>query len=460
MFAPGDRVGVGVSGGADSVALALLLQELTEWKLNLTVLHLNHNLRATDSDADEEFVRALAAQLDLPVVCHSQDVASAGGNLEESAREARLSFFRSAAEAHGLKRIAVGHTRSDQAETVLFRLLRGSYTTGLAGIRPVTEAGIVRPLLFVEHAELEAYLRERGIAWREDRSNQDQRFARNRIRHQLLPQLTADWNPQLPEILANHAVLAQDDDMYWESQVSAVLGGLPSDAVQVRGEATIVDLRAFQHLPPAILRRVFRRMISSVKGDLRQIDFRHIDQIMQLAEIPEGHGRVQIPGVDAMRSFHWIRLAPPLAGPAERNFSFQLSPPAVIPVPGSDRELACDITVRYPGGFAHDTINKEKNREEDEVVLDWDRVPASPGSGLEMRNWRPGDRYQPAGHQNEQKVKTLFHDAQVPLWDRRNWPIICLGDNILWARRFGGDVRYAPGADSVRVLRISERKRI
>src|ERR1039457_3522464 len=189
MFQRGARVGVAVSGGADSVCLLHVLLELApRWDLQLSVLHLNHRLRGEESDGDEDFVRELAERLELPVTVQAWDQSRQAGrpappNLEEAAREARLAFFAQAIKSGAVERVALGHTRSDQSETVLFRFLRGAGTAGLAGIRPVTAAGIVRPLLGVERFQVEAFLLERGIEWREDSTNVSFQLARNRIRY-------------------------------------------------------------------------------------------------------------------------------------------------------------------------------------------------------------------------------------------------------------------------------------
>ena len=225
MFQPGQRVGAAVSGGADSVCLLHVLRDLApRWNLRLTVLHLDHQLRGEESRQDAAFVRDLAAALDLPCESQETDVAAlcreTGENLEQAARAARLQFFQRLIRGGTVDRIATGHTRSDQAETVLFRFLRGSGTAGLAGIRPVTHEAIVRPLLEIDRAAVEHYLRERGIAWRTDSTNASSAFARNRIRHELLPQLTRDWNPALAETLAHTADWAQAEEAYWESELA------------------------------------------------------------------------------------------------------------------------------------------------------------------------------------------------------------------------------------------------
>src|SRR5215472_7807954 len=164
MFAGAGRIGVGVSGGADSVCLLHLLCEMAaRWNLCLTVIHLDHGLRGEESTADALWVAGLAAQLGLPWVLRKADVGESGGNLEQAARDTRLALFRNLIETGLVQRVATGHTRSDQAETVLFRFLRGAGTAGLAGIRPVTADGIVRPLLEIGRAEVEEYLSGRGI---------------------------------------------------------------------------------------------------------------------------------------------------------------------------------------------------------------------------------------------------------------------------------------------------------
>ena len=212
MLGPGMRVGVAVSGGADSVCLLYVLVELrARWDLRLSVLHLNHNLRGEESRADAEFVRELAARLGLAAVLSEADIAATVDNLEQAARDARLAFFRETMRTGPLDRVALGHTRSDQAETVLYRFLRGAGTAGLAGIRPVTVDGLIRPLLEVDRAEVERFLRERAIPWRDDSTNASRVFARNRIRHELLPQLARDWNPAIYESLAQVADWALEE---------------------------------------------------------------------------------------------------------------------------------------------------------------------------------------------------------------------------------------------------------
>src|ERR1017187_7509071 len=253
MFTPGDRVAIAVSGGADSVCLLHVLRNLApRWNLTLSVLHINHNLRGDASRADADFVRSLAAPLDPPFPLHGLDLATTPGNLEQSARNARLAFFHEGLARGLATRIALGHTRSDQAETVLFRFLRGSGATGLAAIRPVTDRGIVRPLIEIERPEIVRFLRGRSIPWREDATNATLDFARNRIRHQLLPQLAREWNPALTETLAHTADLSLAEEAYWQAEIDR----LAERHLTRQGPAILVSAAALPALPLAAARRL------------------------------------------------------------------------------------------------------------------------------------------------------------------------------------------------------------
>ena len=221
MLAPGARVVAAVSGGADSVCLFHVLRELAP-RVGFTVAgmaHLNHQLRGEASDGDERCVAQLASQNGVKFFGEEVDVAAAGGNLEQAARLARGEFFARVLREGGGDRIATGHTRDDQAETVLFRVMRGSGLAGLAGILPMTREGLVRPLLDVSRAEIETFLRDRGIEWREDASNRDESFARNRIRHSLLPELAREWNPEIGTALARLADTAHEEERWWWDRI-------------------------------------------------------------------------------------------------------------------------------------------------------------------------------------------------------------------------------------------------
>jgi len=445
MFQTGQKVGVAVSGGADSVCLLHVLRDLAaRWNLHLSVLHLNHGLRGAESEADAGFVQNLAAGFGYPFLLRRPELAATEDNLEQAGREARIAFFREAIADGSVDVVAVGHTRSDQAETVLFRFLRGSGTAGLAGIRPVTADGIVRPLLAVDRAQVEQFLRERSISWREDSTNRDPRFVRNRIRHELLPALARDWNPAILQNLSNTADWALAEESYWAAEVDR----LSAQHLSAQNGFVLLQTGCLKGLPLAAARRLIRRAMEMVRGDLRSVDFGHIAAVLDLASSTEGHGRLQAPDLDIMRSFDWLRFGRPrLDGLQNRNYRVAAPVPGTVPVPGSDRLLSLEI------------IEKSERTEIDDCVynmremggVDWERLSGS----LDLRNWRPGDQYQPLGNSGEEKIKTLFQQFRIPLWERRHWPVLTDGDSIVWTRRFGPDARLAaqPGARKILTIR-------
>jgi tRNA(Ile)-lysidine synthase len=413
MLAPGVRVAVAVSGGADSVCLLHVLRELGA---SLTgVAHFNHKLRDAASDEDEDFVGKMAARLGLPFYRGDSQVRAVRDNLEQAARLARRRFFDGLIGDGAAERIALGHTRDDQAETVLFRILRGSGLTGLAGIHPVSGA-IIRPLINITREEVEEFLRSRDIPWREDSTNGDLKFARNRIRHQLLPQLKREWNPKIVEALAHLADIAYEEEPLPDGRGS---------------EIQTTDL-----LPRGRARRLIRQAIAQAKGDLRGIGFAHIESIIELAVSNHGRGRLSLPGVEVTRSFDWIRLALP-GRPA-------IAAPLIIDVPGT-----------YPtpdGGGSIRLEVEETTCANLKSELAWGRIPTR----LELRGWRPGDHYHPVGQSRDQKIKEMFQTNRIPSWRRPSWPIVTAGDKILWAREFGPAAEFAVSDDSGPVLRISE----
>lgn len=449
MFQADQRVGVAVSGGADSVCLLHVLFELApRWNLHLHVLHLDHQLRGEESREDARFVEQLAAQLGLPLFQAQVDVAALAAeraqNLEETARNERRRYFGEFLRTGKLDRIALGHTRSDQAETVLFRFLRGSGTAGLAGIRPVTAEGFVRPLLGVWRGEVEQFLRERNIAWRQDSSNACPDFARNRIRHELLPMLEREWNPAIAEMLAHTADWALEEEVYWEAEIDSLAG----QYLTKRPPAVLLRADQMRGLPAAAVRRLVRRAIETVKGDLRGIDFSHVAAVLNLVSHVEGYGRLQVPGVDVYRSFEWLRLAPPgLDNLENRNFRLPVSIPGKVPLPGVGPAILLELIENKP-------VTELSDSRYNKVVyyLDWGRISGA----LEVRNWRPGDQYRPVGHSGEEKIKLLFQQARIPLWERRSWPVITSAERIIWARQFGPAAELAATPQSRVLLKVQE----
>jgi len=409
MLPPGTRVIAAVSGGPDSVCLVEVLREIGA---NLAgIAHFNHKLRGEESEEDERFVAALANRFGVPF--YRAEARPERGNLEQSARRARREFFIRLMRDGACDRIALGHTRDDQAETVLFRILRGSGLAGLAGIHPVTEDGFIRPLIEVRREEVRQYLRSRGIEWREDSSNLDPKFARNRIRNNLLPQLRREWNPNIDEALTQLADLAFEEERWLRREEDSACAG--QSAIEL-------EIETLSSLPRALARRRIRAAIRQVKGDLLGIEFHHVERILEMRP-----GRLRLPGLFATRSFGWVRVA------LEETAGLE-------PV-----EVAC------PGVYNQVGIRLELGETPDPGCANLKVDLATP---IVLRGWRPGDHYRPVGKSRDQKLKEMFQTARVPSWRRRSWPILESEGKILWASKFGVAEEFALNGRPGPVLKV------
>lgn len=295
------HVVVGVSGGIDSVVLLDLLYRLQPARhLRITVAHLDHGLRE-EASADAACVRELAAARRLPVVIERQDVralcAQSGWSLEDGARRIRYEFLRRTAEARGASQVALAHTSDDQAETVLMRVLTGTGLLGLGGIRitrPLTETiRIIRPLLTVSRAEIVAYQRAAKLAYREDASNQDLHFLRNRVRRELLPQLEREYNPRVKAALLQLAEQSQAEYAVLEGAAARVWKRVSR---RHRGGGVTLTMSRFLAQPAAIQRQLLRRAIHEVRGEVGRIEFRHWLEVQRLLEDRPTGTIVDLPG--------------------------------------------------------------------------------------------------------------------------------------------------------------------
>jgi tRNA(Ile)-lysidine synthase len=251
-----------------------------------------------------------------------------------------------------------------------------------------------------------------------------------------MPQL-ANINPSLPEVLASTAEWARAEECWWEAQ----LDDLEPEILEFRPEVVLFQTSPFLAQPVAVQRRLLRRVIERVRGSLRAIDFRHVEAIRRLTQTREGSGRLQLPDLDVYRSFDWLRLAPVgYDSRLPRDFETRLAIPGVTSVP--ERLFSIEVELV--------TFAAVYNKQMD--VLDWGRCEGL----LTVRNWRPGDSYNPVGRSGAAKIKTLFQETRVPLWERRHWPVIVQGDSIVWARGFGVAGKFAAGPDSDRIIAIRE----
>ncbi len=450
LLKPGMRLAVALSGGADSVALLrALVVRREELGLVVHAAHLHHGLRGAEADGDLEFCRALAARLDVPFHEARVDAAAeakadpqAGKpaeTIEEAARRLRYAWFRelmskSLPHALVLDAIVTAHTLDDQAETVLAKFLRGAWTEGLSGIHPKLEGPegtVLRPLLAVTRAEIEAYLRGLGQDWREDSSNRHLTFTRNRIRHELLP-LLEGWNPRLREHLKQMAELARDEEAWWQAEVARVAPQLILPGRPARGGGRAAGLGAglaievlrLAALAPALQRRLLRHAAQQLGVAL---DFAATEAVRSLALGGRAGQRLALPqGLHAERTVRELRfsLLPDRASANDQEQQYSGPIPGIIEAPGFGVRLRIE---RVPA----------KVTENEHVG---DNIPLQTAI---LRNWRPGDRVRLRYSGGPRKVKEVLERKHVTGTERAFWPVLEAGGRIVWMR--GVELEPVPG---------------
>ena len=457
MLPAGTRVGVAVSGGADSVVLLNVLVRLSDaFQIVPIVLHINHALRGCESESDEQFVRELAAQKGLACLVGSGPVGSNSGltgNLEQVARDARRNWFHKwKADGH-VDRVALGHTESDQAETVLYRLLRGSGLAGLSGMRPVSKDGLIRPLLTTTRREVRDWAQAEGLTWREDASNMNRAFDRNRLRLDTIPELEKNYNPRLTRSLARMSQIAQAEEDYWAREISQYFA-----AVSKRSQyGLILDLVNFCKWDPAVQRRVLRTAIEDTRGDLRLIDFEHVEALVKLCRRNDGHDRLMLPGVDALRSYSHLRMIRTGTEDPKRHYNVPVVLGTELELPLAAGSLRVDFVNRAADFCAN--VKSEEQFGLEQAELDAGRLTeVQQLRPIYIRNWEPGDAIVRLGQHQPEKLKFLFQEHKILLWQRRHWPVMTCGDEIVWTRCFGPADAFAARDDHSELLVLQYRE--
>jgi len=415
LFRPGDTLVIGLSGGADSVMLLDLLSILPGYDLKLIAAHLNHGLRGDESDADEQFCRETVSRYAIPFESRLANVRKAAAelrlNLEDAGRRARIELLDEIREKYGAAAVVLAHHADDQAETVLMRLLRGAGITGLAGMAYRNQRGYVRPLLEISRPEIEQYLRASGLEWREDSSNSDTSFLRNRIRHQLLP-LLEEYNPAIRSCLAATAsVLGDDEALLGELTAEAFTGACRTEEGRI-----VCGVTALRALKPALRRRVLRQVFMRLTGTLAGVSLCHIDSICGLIESDRPNSRMALPQkVTAVREYDRLVLLAGEPGP-ESGFELPITGPGFYRLP-----LGGSILVESSGAAPFPTDSGT-------LCLDTSKIPFP----WLVRTFRPGDRMTPFGMSGRKKVKDIFIDRKIPLSERKRIPLLFCGDDLIW----------------------------
>ncbi len=437
---------VAVSGGADSVCLLHILAGLKgDLGLELHAAHLNHKLRGDASDADARYAAALAKGLNIPITVKARDVsahrAATKLSLEEAARRVRYGFLQEITQAVGAGAVAVGHTQNDHIETMLLHLVRGTGLRGLTGLKSrtclQTKGGpidVIRPLLETTRHETEAYCLEHNLEPRLDASNRSLSPLRNRIRHQLVP-LMKQYNPRATEALIRTARSAAEDFSFIEAECRRLWEQIAAK----HGDKIMLNKEGILEAPPALRRYLLQMAVETLKGDARDIQMCHIEDMM--AVLMKGAGkRVSLPSGLSFATEH-------------DRYILSLGEDTPLPLEG-EHALNIPGETSFSGWLVTASVVKGmKMLAEDGLTayLDMDKT----GDHLIVRHRRRGDRFQPLGMGETKKVSEFMIDTRIPQPQRDSIPLVCSGDNIVWVVGSRIDERAKVTSQTKRVLSLS-----
>lgn len=473
LLAGGGTVVVGVSGGPDSLCLLHVLNHLHEGcGIELHVAHLDHRIRGWESRDDAAFVARLAAEWGLPATIEARDVPRLAREsklaIEEAARQARYSFLAQVAQAVGAKRIAVGHNADDQTETIVMHWLRGSGLAGLRGMLPLTnleemrledawpdhpplDLQLIRPLLEIPRAEIEAYCLEHGLKPRFDRSNLDTTYYRNRLRHELIPCLES-YNPNIREVLRRSAWVIGDDYSFLQAQLERVWPVVVSSESE---KAITFDLARWRALPTSQQRSTLREAVHRLRRSLRNINWIHVENALWALRAKPAGTQVTLPnGLVLSIGYRDFTVAdegyvPEVDWPLLLVESLPVAVPGVTELPDSSWRLEAAIIERE--GFEEECLD---NPDPWQAFLDYERT----GSELVLRQRRSGDRFQPLGlGGHEKSLHTFMIDHQIPRSLRDFVPIVASPRHIVWVAGWRIDERVKITESTERILHLAFR---
>lgn len=443
LLKPNEPVVVGLSGGPDSTALAVMLAEIApSMSISIIIAHYNHGLRGAESDADEREAGKLAKQLGLNFVSRKMDITDIPKGLspEDFYRRRRYQFFDEVAQSNRAGKIALGHNLQDQAETVLLHLIRGSGLEGLKGILPLRDGKYIRPLLEVSRQEIIYYLDKAGISYRQDSSNENKIYVRNKIRLELLPYIKNEFNPKFDETLAQMAEILRDENTFINDCVNKTL---KSTCIRKQNNKIVLNIEYLSILHPAIRRRLLKKLLEDFNRQKNGITFLHIDSISKLLEKSESGKKICLPfGIEARREYENLILERLQEGTGQIEYSYNIEIPGEIYVAPRNLTVRLQLVEKDKVDFS----NRNKH------YLDFDKIRQP----LVLRNRRPGDRFQPLGMPGRQKLKSFFINRKITQQKRNEMMLLVDRQAVLMIENMhlSDQVKITPETKNILELEI------
>lgn len=443
MIAIGDKVLVGVSGGADSIALLHMLNRLkAELKIELAVAHINHGLRGKDAHGDASYVANLCEQWGIPFFLKEVDVGQLsrawGLSEEEVGRRVRFEFFDQVLSQLDGDKIALGHHQDDQVETILHNIIRGTGLEGLRGIKPIRDGKIIRPLLEIGRQEIERYLHGEGLSYRHDRTNDETIYTRNKLRLELIPYIDSELNARFTDSIIRMAdILGAEDDF-----LSAYTCQLMEGNISKEPDRVAIPIAFLQSCHLAIQRRVLRSCIEELSEVMTDIGQKHIDGVLHMCNLNPG-STMDLPlGLIVYRDYDTLILTRESIY-SHGGFDIELHIPGTVFI----EDIGIDITARH--------VKKIRFGDPNCVYIDGDTISHT----LRVRSRIDGDRFRPFGMRGSKKLKDFFIDEKIPRYERDAIPLVVDDGNIVWVagHQIGDDYKITEDTDTIIELVLSKR---
>lgn len=441
MINNNDKVVIGVSGGIDSVTLLHIMHNFREeLGIQLHIAHLNHQFRGQESQDDAEFVRQLGNKWGIPCTVLEYDVPAyiekTKLSPEEAARQIRYKFFEQVAKDIKANKIALAHNANDNAETVLFNLMRGSGLEGLGGIPPVRDDFYIRPLIETWRSEIEIYMKENNLQYRLDKTNLEKIYTRNKIRLELIPYLEKEFNPNLLSVLNRTSKVARAENEYLKEETQNIF---PQIARIEKGQA-LLQLRELLKQPIALQRRIIKFAFAKAGG--RDLEFKHIEEVIRFAQKGGSGDRIDLPGNFSLLKDYETLIINKKTEAFSAEFAYQLS------IPGET--IIREIKSKIKANIIDISQEVPEYNNPNITYIDYEKIPLN----TVVRNRRIGDVFSPFGTQGHKKLKKFFIDCKISREMRNNIPVIAYGKEIIWVAGFRVSEHWKINSKTRKVLKL------
>ncbi|MEW6616695.1 MAG: tRNA lysidine(34) synthetase TilS [Thermodesulfobacteriota bacterium] len=443
MLEQGDRVVVAVSGGADSVFLLHTLEELREdFNITLIVAHLDHCIRGMEAKRECRFVEKLANTFHLPFESKSIDIPALKKaekkSTQQAARDARYEFFVDTLKKFNAQKVALGHNADDQAETVLMRLIRGAGIKGLCGIPPVRDGIFIRPLIEIQRSEIEGFLRENSIEFVTDSSNRENVYLRNKVRNSLMPILVKEYNPGIVQNLIHTSEILRKEDEFMEKLVLNLFSRI---CVSGGKESLTLNILYLKGLEGSMQIRVLRKAMESFSGNLKRINFRHLESLVGMLSSEGANKSLSLPGgIIVEKQYNELIIRREVK---ETPFCYSFSEiPNYVRLKEVNKEVELKVIPQKEGL----NLNVDPNV----AFMDYRQIKFP----IVIRNFREGDRFQPMGMEGTKKLKDFFIDNKIPKSTRRQIPLLLFDNLIAWVMGLRMDNRVMVGKCPGKILEV------